>query len=88
MIADLFDWRPARTYDVVFFSFWLSHVPRPRFARFWELVRSCLHDGGRAFLIDNRTDPVRSRCGATRTSSSTATISTSAGTATAPSSGW
>jgi Methyltransferase domain len=24
VIADLFDWRPERSYDVVFFSFWLS----------------------------------------------------------------
>ena len=28
------------------------------FARFWALARSCLHDGGRAFLIDNRNDPM------------------------------
>ena len=25
--ADLFDWVPDRRYDVVFFGFWLSHVP-------------------------------------------------------------
>ena len=25
--ADLFAWRPERHYDVVFFGFWLSHVP-------------------------------------------------------------
>ena len=31
--ADLFDWRPDRTYDLVFFGFWLSHVPPARFAR-------------------------------------------------------
>lgn len=57
VVADLFEWRPARTYDVVFFSFWLSHVPRARFGDFWSLVRSCLGPQGRAFLIDNRTDP-------------------------------
>ena len=55
--ADIFDWRPHRTYDVVFFSFWLSHVPRGRFSGFWNLARSCLGPGGRAFLIDNRADP-------------------------------
>jgi demethylmenaquinone methyltransferase/2-methoxy-6-polyprenyl-1,4-benzoquinol methylase len=55
--ADLFHWQPSTTYDVVFFSFWLSHVPRPRFASFWRLVRSCLSPGGRAFLIDSRNDP-------------------------------
>jgi demethylmenaquinone methyltransferase/2-methoxy-6-polyprenyl-1,4-benzoquinol methylase len=56
-VADLFDWRPDRSYDVVFFSFWLSHVPRRRFGDFWSLVRSCLAPGGRVFLIDNRHDP-------------------------------
>jgi demethylmenaquinone methyltransferase/2-methoxy-6-polyprenyl-1,4-benzoquinol methylase len=57
VVADLFTWQPQRTYDVVFFSFWLSHVPRPRFSAFWSLVRSCLVPGGRVFLIDNRYDP-------------------------------
>lgn len=56
-VADLFEWRPDRSYDVVFFSFWLSHVPRRRFRDFWSLVRSCLGPGGRVFLIDNRVDP-------------------------------
>lgn len=54
VVADLFDWRPERTYDVVFFSFWISHVPRPRFGEFWSLVRDCLTPAGRVFLIDNR----------------------------------
>jgi ubiquinone/menaquinone biosynthesis C-methylase UbiE len=57
VVADLFEWQPTRSYDVVFFSFWLSHVPRSRFAVFWTLVRSCLAPGGRVFLIDNRPDP-------------------------------
>jgi demethylmenaquinone methyltransferase/2-methoxy-6-polyprenyl-1,4-benzoquinol methylase len=57
VVADLFSWEPDRPYDVVFFSFWLSHVPRVRFSHFWELVRSCLAPGGRVFLIDNRIDP-------------------------------
>jgi SAM-dependent methyltransferase len=57
LAVDLFMWQPKRTYDVVFFSFWLSHVPRPRFSAFWSLVRSCLAPGGRVFLVDNRNDP-------------------------------
>ena len=57
IVADLFRWHAARTYDVVFFSFWLSHVPRSRFGAFWSLVRDCLAPGGRAFFIDNREDP-------------------------------
>jgi ubiquinone/menaquinone biosynthesis C-methylase UbiE len=61
VVADLFDWRPDRYYDVVFFSFWLSHVPRTRFGEFWSLVRSCLGPGGRVFLIDNRDEPTTRR---------------------------
>ncbi len=56
LVADLFTWHPPRTYDVVFFSFWLSHVPRSRFSGFWSLVRSCLAPRGRVFLIDNRIE--------------------------------
>jgi Methylase involved in ubiquinone/menaquinone biosynthesis len=50
---DVFEWRPARTFDLVFFSFWLSHVPEARFAEFWALVRSALRPDGRVFLIDS-----------------------------------
>jgi 2-polyprenyl-3-methyl-5-hydroxy-6-metoxy-1,4-benzoquinol methylase len=51
--ADLFSWRPSRQYDVVFFSFWLSHVPPERFDAFWDLVRSALKPGGRVFFVDS-----------------------------------
>lgn len=40
--TDLFAWRPERRYDLVFFGFWLSHVPLERFAAFWSLVADCL----------------------------------------------
>lgn len=51
--ADLFEWRPCCKYNVVFFSFWLSHVPEEAFDAFWQLVRSCLAPGGRVFFIDS-----------------------------------
>jgi demethylmenaquinone methyltransferase/2-methoxy-6-polyprenyl-1,4-benzoquinol methylase len=51
--ADLFAWQPAQQYDVVFFSFWLSHVPPERFSAFWEMVRKTLAPGGRVFFIDS-----------------------------------
>ncbi len=51
--ADLFSWVPDRRYDVVFFGFWLSHVPLERFASFWSLVADCLKDGGRVFFADD-----------------------------------
>jgi demethylmenaquinone methyltransferase/2-methoxy-6-polyprenyl-1,4-benzoquinol methylase len=51
--ADLFRWRPDRRYDVVFFGFWLSHVPLERFEGFWALVADCLEPGGRVFFVDD-----------------------------------
>ena len=57
--ADLFEWRPppGEVYDVVFFSFWLSHVPEVRFAPFWERVASALAPQGAAYVIDSAFDP-------------------------------
>ncbi len=52
-VTDFFEWDPPRRYDVVFFSYWLSHVPPARFEAFWERVALCLKPGGRVFLIDN-----------------------------------
>jgi hypothetical protein len=51
--ADLFDWVPDRRYDVVFFGFWLSHVPPGRFESFWSLVADSLKDDGRVFFADD-----------------------------------
>ena len=55
--ADLFSWRPARRYDAVFFSFWLSHVPDDRFAAFWKTVAAALAPNGAVYLIDSAFDP-------------------------------
>ena len=51
--ADLFTWRPDRRYDVVFFGFWLSHVPAGRFESFWSMVADCLKPHGRVFFADD-----------------------------------
>jgi demethylmenaquinone methyltransferase/2-methoxy-6-polyprenyl-1,4-benzoquinol methylase len=51
--ADLFAWRPRARYDLVFFGFWLSHVPTERFEAFWRLVSDCLAPRGRVFFVDN-----------------------------------
>ena len=51
--ADVFDWAPERRYDVVFFGFWLSHVPLERFESFWSLVRDCLKPNGRVLFVDD-----------------------------------
>jgi SAM-dependent methyltransferase len=51
--ADLFRWRPDHPYDVVFFGFWLSHVPLERFGSFWSLVAECLAPDGQVFFADD-----------------------------------
>jgi 2-polyprenyl-3-methyl-5-hydroxy-6-metoxy-1,4-benzoquinol methylase len=51
--ANIFDWTPDGRYDVVFFGFWLSHVPLERFESFWALVRDCLAPDGRVFFVDD-----------------------------------
>ena len=56
--ANLFDWEPpAQAFDVVFFSFWLSHVPPDRFESFWQKVRRALRPSGRFFFIDSQREP-------------------------------
>ncbi len=51
--ADIFAWESVERYDVVFFGFWLSHVPAERFESFWSLVADCLRPGGRVFFVDD-----------------------------------
>jgi len=52
ILADVFSWRPDRQFDLVFFAFWMSHVPHDRFAAFWQLVGDSLAANGRVFFID------------------------------------
>jgi 2-polyprenyl-3-methyl-5-hydroxy-6-metoxy-1,4-benzoquinol methylase len=52
--ADIFDWAwPAGRYDVVFFGYWLSHVPDDCLAWFQRQVTTALRPGGRIFLVDS-----------------------------------
>lgn len=54
VLADLFRWTPeSAAYDVVFFSFWLSHVPPERCEAFWTMVRGALKPGGGAIFVDS-----------------------------------
>jgi hypothetical protein len=38
---------------VVFFGFWLSHVPSAQFEAFWRLVDRALVEHGRVFFVDD-----------------------------------
>jgi ubiquinone/menaquinone biosynthesis C-methylase UbiE len=55
--ANIFTWQPDEKYDVVFFSFWLSHVPPQYFESFWQMVSRALEPGGRVFFIDSKYAP-------------------------------
>jgi 2-polyprenyl-3-methyl-5-hydroxy-6-metoxy-1,4-benzoquinol methylase len=57
MQADLFSWRPARSYDAVCFCFWISHVPTERLDAFLQVVAQSLHPGGKIFFVDGRREP-------------------------------
>jgi demethylmenaquinone methyltransferase/2-methoxy-6-polyprenyl-1,4-benzoquinol methylase len=60
VLADIFSWTPEQKFDLVFFAFWLSHVPDRLFAPFWKLVGDSLAPNGRVFFIDElETDRVR-----------------------------
>jgi 2-polyprenyl-3-methyl-5-hydroxy-6-metoxy-1,4-benzoquinol methylase len=53
VLTDLFAWQPEARFDAVFFSFWLSHVPRNEFEGFWAKVGASLKPKGRVFFIDS-----------------------------------
>jgi 2-polyprenyl-3-methyl-5-hydroxy-6-metoxy-1,4-benzoquinol methylase len=52
--CDIFEWQPERQYDLVFFAFWLSHVPPGQLAVFLKTVHSAVKPGGHVFAIDSR----------------------------------
>lgn len=52
--TDLFTWQPDTQYDLVFNSFWLSHVPSDQLAPFLEKVAGALKSDGLYYFIDSR----------------------------------
>jgi len=51
-VVDAFALGPSHDRDVVFFGFFLSHVPPSRFEAFWDSVAGLLAPGGRVFFVD------------------------------------
>ena len=52
-VEDVFSWEPTGTFDVVFFSFLLSHVPAPLESRFWHQIARSVAPGGTAVFVDS-----------------------------------
>lgn len=57
--TDLFNWQPDAEYDLVFMSFWMSHVPPEKLNSFLETVRKATKVGGRVFMVDSLRDKTR-----------------------------
>jgi 2-polyprenyl-3-methyl-5-hydroxy-6-metoxy-1,4-benzoquinol methylase len=55
-VTDIFSWKTAARFDVIFFSAWLSHVPGSHFGPFWQLLRELLAKGGRVLFIDEHVE--------------------------------
>ena len=51
-VADLFAWEPAQPYDLVFFAFWLSHVPPDLLDPFLDKLQRAVAPGGNIFIVD------------------------------------
>ena len=51
-VVDAFALEASHAHDVVFFGFFLSHVPPSRFAALWSVVNGLLAPGGRAVFVD------------------------------------
>jgi demethylmenaquinone methyltransferase/2-methoxy-6-polyprenyl-1,4-benzoquinol methylase len=54
---DLFAWQPDRQYDLVFFSFWLSHVPPEFLDEFLAKVYRATKTGGHILIVDSLEEP-------------------------------
>ncbi|WP_414587810.1 class I SAM-dependent methyltransferase [Scytonema sp. PCC 10023] len=52
--VDLFSWEPDAEYDLVFFSFWLSHVPPTLVDSFLAKVYTSVRVAGQVFILDSR----------------------------------
>lgn len=50
--ADLFTWKPEQQYDLVFFGFWLSHIPPERLDSFLDMVSQAVQPRGQVIIID------------------------------------
>ena len=54
--VNLFEWEPTQQYEMVFFAFWLSHVPDAQLDLFLQRVRRALKPNGHIFILDEPRD--------------------------------
>jgi demethylmenaquinone methyltransferase/2-methoxy-6-polyprenyl-1,4-benzoquinol methylase len=52
--ADILQWVPNRRYGLIFFAFWLSHVPTSRIPTFFRLLERALAPSGEVVFVDEQ----------------------------------
>ena len=60
-LADLFTWEPEQRYDLVFFAFWLSHVPPDALDPFLDKVCRAVRPGGKVAIVDEYASTAEDR---------------------------
>lgn len=63
VLADVFEWDPGQTFDVIAMGFFVSHIPPGRFAGFWDRVSRWLVQDGIVWLCDDSAGVGRPRAG-------------------------
>ena len=56
-VANVFEWEPRKSYDTIFFGFWLSHVPQGCFETFWKKVEDALRPDAKVLFVDSLKAP-------------------------------
>lgn len=59
--ANLFEWEPVQTYDLVFFASWVSHIPPDRLDNFLDRACRAVRPGGQIVIIDEHTPTLEDR---------------------------
>jgi ubiquinone/menaquinone biosynthesis C-methylase UbiE len=59
--VNLFQWEPMQEYDLVFFAFWLSHVPPEELDAFLDKVRRAVRPGGSMVIVDQYAPTLEDR---------------------------
>jgi demethylmenaquinone methyltransferase/2-methoxy-6-polyprenyl-1,4-benzoquinol methylase len=63
VLADVFEWEPEESFEVIVMGFFISHIPPGRFPGFWDGIRRWLARDGVVWFCDDSAGPDRPRTG-------------------------
>jgi len=58
--VDLFEWEPSKSFDAIFMSFWISHVPTVLLDSFLTTMVAATKVGGCLVILEGQKDNLRS----------------------------